>query len=46
LGANHPEEIFAESLRKFGRAVSIRQDILVAFTAVYDALPNAEGKLT
>jgi len=39
---------FAESLQKFEKELSyrIRQDILVKpFTAVYDALPNAEGKL-
>jgi formylmethanofuran--tetrahydromethanopterin N-formyltransferase len=39
---------FAESLKKFETELSyrIRQDILVKpFTAVYDALPNAEGKL-
>jgi formylmethanofuran--tetrahydromethanopterin N-formyltransferase len=39
---------FEESLRKFQNELSyrIRQDILVKpFTAVYDALPNPEGKL-
>jgi formylmethanofuran--tetrahydromethanopterin N-formyltransferase len=39
---------FAESLKKFETELSyrIRQDILVKpFTAVFDALPNAEGKL-
>jgi formylmethanofuran--tetrahydromethanopterin N-formyltransferase len=39
---------FADSLRKFETELSyrIRQDILVKpFTAVFDALPNAEGKL-
>jgi formylmethanofuran--tetrahydromethanopterin N-formyltransferase len=39
---------FADSLKKFETELSyrIRQDILVKpFTAVYDALPNAEGKL-
>jgi len=39
---------FAESLKKFETELSyrIRQDILVKpFTAVYDGLPNAEGKM-
>jgi formylmethanofuran--tetrahydromethanopterin N-formyltransferase len=39
---------FADSLKKFEAELSyrIRQDILVKpFTAVFDALPNAEGKL-
>lgn len=39
---------FTESLKKFETELSyrIRQDILVKpFTAVYDALPNADGKL-
>jgi formylmethanofuran--tetrahydromethanopterin N-formyltransferase len=39
---------FAESLKKFETELSyrIRQDILVKpFTAVFDALPDAEGKL-
>ena len=39
---------FAESLKKFEAELSyrIRQDILVKpFTAVFDALPSAEGKL-
>jgi formylmethanofuran--tetrahydromethanopterin N-formyltransferase len=39
---------FEDSLRKFQNELSyrIRQDILVKpFTAVYDALPNPEGKL-
>lgn len=39
---------FADSLKKFETELSyrIRQDILVKpFTAVFDALPNAEGKL-
>jgi formylmethanofuran--tetrahydromethanopterin N-formyltransferase len=39
---------FAESLKKFETELSyrIRQDILVKpFTAVFDALPNTEGKL-
>ncbi len=43
-----PGKSIAEVLRKFETELSyrIRQDILVKpFTAVYDALPNAEGKL-
>ena len=39
---------FAESLRKFETELSyrIRQDVLVKpFTAVFDALPDAEGKM-
>ena len=43
-----PNKPFADSLKKFETELSyrIRQDILVKpFTAVYDALPNAEGKL-
>ena len=42
------EKTFAESLKKFDKELSyrIRQDILVKpFTAVYNALPVAEGKL-
>jgi formylmethanofuran--tetrahydromethanopterin N-formyltransferase len=47
-GQIDPEKPFADSLKKFETELSyrIRQDILVKpFTAVYDALPNAEGKL-
>jgi formylmethanofuran--tetrahydromethanopterin N-formyltransferase len=47
-GGINPERTFAESLKKFETELSyrIRQDILVKpFTAVFDALPNAEGKL-
>jgi len=47
-GQIDPKKAFAESLKKFETELSyrIRQDILVKpFTAVYDALPNAEGKL-
>jgi len=47
-GQIDPKKPFAESLQKFEKELSyrIRQDILVKpFTAVYDALPNAEGKL-
>src|SRR5512137_978593 len=43
-----PKKSFAESLKKFEIEFSyrIRQDILVKpFTAVFDALPNAEGRL-
>jgi formylmethanofuran--tetrahydromethanopterin N-formyltransferase len=43
-----PNKPFADSLKKFETELSyrIRQDILVKpFTAFYDALPNAEGKL-
>lgn len=42
------EKPFEKSLEKFEKELSyrIRQDILVTpFTAVFDALPNAEGKL-
>ncbi|MGD6807100.1 MAG: formylmethanofuran--tetrahydromethanopterin N-formyltransferase [Candidatus Bathyarchaeia archaeon] len=42
------KKTFEQSLDKFEKELSyrIRQDILVKpFTAVYDALPNAEGKL-
>jgi formylmethanofuran--tetrahydromethanopterin N-formyltransferase len=47
-GAINREAPLAESLKKFETEVSyrIRQDILVKpFTAVFDALPDAEGKL-
>ncbi|MEM2970952.1 MAG: formylmethanofuran--tetrahydromethanopterin N-formyltransferase [Candidatus Bathyarchaeia archaeon] len=47
-GAVNPQKLFAESLKKFEIELSyrIRQDILVKpFTAVFDALPNAEGKI-
>jgi formylmethanofuran--tetrahydromethanopterin N-formyltransferase len=47
-GQINPKKTFGESLKKFETEFSykIRQDILVKpFTAVYDALPNAEGKL-
>ncbi|MEM2999996.1 MAG: formylmethanofuran--tetrahydromethanopterin N-formyltransferase [Candidatus Bathyarchaeia archaeon] len=47
-GAINPKTSFAASLKKFETELSyrIRQDILVKpFTAVFDALPNAEGKL-
>ena len=47
-GAISPKTPFAESLKKFETELSyrIRQDILVKpFTAVFDALPEAEGKL-
>ena len=47
-GEINPKKTFAESLEKFEKELSfrIRQDILVKpFTAVYDALPRAEGKL-
>lgn len=47
-GEINPKKTFAESLKKFETELSyrIRQDILVKpFTAVYDALPRAEGKL-
>jgi formylmethanofuran--tetrahydromethanopterin N-formyltransferase len=46
-GIDHKKP-FSESLKKFEVELSyrIRQDILVKpFTAVYDALPNAEGKV-
>ncbi|MEM2995046.1 MAG: formylmethanofuran--tetrahydromethanopterin N-formyltransferase [Candidatus Bathyarchaeia archaeon] len=47
-GGINPKKPFAESLKKFEVELSyrIRQDILVKpFTAVFDALPNAEGKI-
>ena len=47
-GEINPKKTFAESLKKFETELSyrIRQDILVKpFTAIYDAMPNAEGKL-
>ncbi|MEM2968216.1 MAG: formylmethanofuran--tetrahydromethanopterin N-formyltransferase [Candidatus Bathyarchaeia archaeon] len=47
-GAINPQTSFTASLKKFETELSyrIRQDILVKpFTAVFDALPNAEGKL-
>ncbi len=47
-GAINPKKTFAESLKKFETELSyrIRQDILVKpFTAVFDALPQPEGKL-
>ncbi len=47
-GAINRKTQFAESLKKFETELSyrIRQDILVKpFTAVFDALPGAEGKL-
>ena len=47
-GQINPKKAFAESLKKFETELSyrIRQDILVKpFTAVYDDLPSAEGKL-
>lgn len=47
-GEINPRKTFEQSLQKFGNELSyrIRQDILVKpFTAVYDALPNAEGKI-
>jgi formylmethanofuran--tetrahydromethanopterin N-formyltransferase len=47
-GEINPSKTFEQSLKKFETELSyrIRQDILVKpFTAVYDALPNAEGKL-
>ncbi len=47
-GQIFPDKPFSESLRKFETELSyrIRQDILVKpFIAVFDALPNAEGKL-
>ncbi len=46
-GGINPKKTFSESLKKFEMELSyrIRQDILVKpFTAVYDALPRAEGK--
>ncbi len=47
-GQIYPKKSFAESLEKFETELSyrIRQDILVKpFMAVYDALPDADGKL-
>jgi formylmethanofuran--tetrahydromethanopterin N-formyltransferase len=47
-GGINPKKTFSESLKKFETELSyrVRQDILVKpFTAVYDALPRAEGKL-
>ena len=47
-GATDHKTSLADSLKKFEAELSyrIRQDILVKpFTAVFDALPNAEGKL-
>jgi len=47
-GGLNPQKPFPEILKKFETELSyrIRQDILVKpFTAVYDATPNAEGKL-
>lgn len=47
-GEINPKKTFAESLKKFETELSyrIRQDILVKpFTAVFDALPDAEGDL-
>ena len=47
-GQIDPKKSFAESLQKFEKELSyrIRQDILVKpFTAIYDALTDAEGKL-
>jgi formylmethanofuran--tetrahydromethanopterin N-formyltransferase len=47
-GELNPKKDFAKLLEKFEKELSyrIRQDILVKpFTAVYDALPNAEGKM-
>jgi formylmethanofuran--tetrahydromethanopterin N-formyltransferase len=47
-GAINRKTPFADSLKKFETELSyrIRQDILVKpFTAVFDGLPNAEGKL-
>jgi formylmethanofuran--tetrahydromethanopterin N-formyltransferase len=47
-GGLNPKKRFSDSLRKFETEFSyrIRQDILVKpFAAVFDALPNAEGKL-
>jgi formylmethanofuran--tetrahydromethanopterin N-formyltransferase len=44
----NPNKTFAESLEKFEKELSyrIRQDILVKpFTAVFDDLPKAEGKI-
>jgi formylmethanofuran--tetrahydromethanopterin N-formyltransferase len=47
-GELSPKKDFKKCLEKFEKELSyrIRQDILVKpFTAVYDALPNAEGKM-
>jgi formylmethanofuran--tetrahydromethanopterin N-formyltransferase len=47
-GEINPKKTFEQSLKKFETELSyrIRQDILVKpFTAVYDALRNAEGKM-
>ncbi|MGQ9530731.1 MAG: formylmethanofuran--tetrahydromethanopterin N-formyltransferase [Candidatus Bathycorpusculaceae bacterium] len=47
-GGIDPKKPFSESLKKFEIELSyrIRQDILVKpFTAVFDALPKAEGKI-
>jgi formylmethanofuran--tetrahydromethanopterin N-formyltransferase len=47
-GELNPKKSFEDCLAKFEKELSyrIRQDILVKpFTAVYDALPNAEGKM-
>ncbi len=47
-GEINPKKTFAESLKKFETELSyrIRQDILVKpFTAVFDSLPTAEGKI-
>ena len=47
-GEINPNKTFEQSLKKFETELSyrIRQDILVKpFTAVYDSLSNAEGKL-
>ena len=47
-GEINPKKSFPESLKKFETELScrIRQDILVKpFTAVFNALPDAEGKL-
>ncbi|HMK95578.1 MAG TPA: formylmethanofuran--tetrahydromethanopterin N-formyltransferase [Candidatus Limnocylindrales bacterium] len=47
-GEINPKKTFEQSHKKFETELSyrIRQDILVKpFTAIYDALPNAEGKM-
>ncbi|MGC9345756.1 MAG: formylmethanofuran--tetrahydromethanopterin N-formyltransferase [Candidatus Bathyarchaeales archaeon] len=47
-GGINPNKPFSDSLKKFEIELSyrIRQDILVKpFTALFDALPNAEGKM-
>lgn len=47
-GEINPKKTFEQSLKKFETELSyrIRQDLLVKpFTAVYDAMPTAEGKL-